>query len=164
MKFGQLMIAACLMGTATAAAAQSTTVRGSAAIYARARSVSTLALGSYSVAGANVGSLTNSRVGGASITAQGGNQVLIAAAPYSRVRSYVGAVNGANYSGTVSANGSTRNVIGLGLRPGSNLCVAVGSVGPGGRSAAGSTGTVIVYDIGFWRRTRVRIGNSGQVC
>lgn len=140
-------------------------ISGNATAVASSGSNNAVSLGWGSQAANSTGSIHSSRVGGdASARGSSRSQTSVALAPMSRARTFVGSIRGASTAGSASASGSAGHVAAIALRPGTDVCAAVGSVGRGGRRARASVGSVVAYDFGLWRRTKVRVGNSGTVC
>lgn len=150
---------------ASAAAADPVRIDGNATTSASTRSSTAVSAGWGTQASNSTGSIHASRIGGnATARGSGGTQTSIALGVGSRARTYVGSIRGVRTGGAASATGSARSVTAIALRPGTDVCASVGSVGRGGRRASAAVGHVVAYDFGLWRRTKVRVGNSGAVC
>lgn len=151
---------ACLMAKGSAIV-----VRGNVSLASSAGTTTSIALSHGALASTSTGSVTNAHIGGSlKTTASAGAQTAVAISPYARARTFVGSVDGVSTGRSVRANGSVRSITAIAARPGSSVCASIGSVGAGGGSASGHAGNVLVYDFGFWRKTRYRQGNSGVVC
>ncbi|MEY4720425.1 MAG: hypothetical protein RIQ46_150 [Pseudomonadota bacterium] len=159
-----MLIAAAALA-ASPALADPVSIGGNATTSASTRSSTAVSAGWGTRATNSTGSIHASRIGGnAAASGSAGSQTSIALGTGSRARTYVGSIRGANTGGSASARATARSVTAIALRPGTDVCAAIGSVGRGGSRAAAAVGSVVAYDFGLWRRTRVRVGNSGSVC
>jgi|JI8StandDraft_2_1071088.scaffolds.fasta_scaffold07756_6 Zn ribbon nucleic-acid-binding protein len=148
-----------------AAQAQAIDVDGDVYLEANTGNSTAVAIGYRTRATNDAGSLISSRVrGNARARGSSRNQMAVAVGFGSSARTSIGTIANANTRGSASANGSARSATALSFAPGSSTCLAVGSVGRGGSRGSGHVGTAMVYDFGLFRRTRVRVGTSGQVC
>ncbi len=140
-------------------------VRGNADMQANTGTSIAVGIGPGTRATNETGSIFGSRIGGdARANGASRSQIAVAVGYRSRARTSIGTISDADTRGSARANGSARSATALSFAPGSSTCLAVGSVGRGGSRASGHVGTAIVYDFGLFRRTRVRVGTSGQVC
>lgn len=132
------------------------------------RAQTALVVGTNSESHNRAGVVRNSAIGGnARVRSSGGVQTALAFGYGGKADTKVGTVENANIRGSADVTGVAKSATALSMMPGSKTCVSVGSVGPGSYGSVRTTaavGSVIAYNLGFFRRTRVNVGSVGRPC
>lgn len=128
----------------------------------QAGNIQSVSIGTFSTATVINGGIVGDRRGPVQANGRANRATALALGAGSRATVMVGSVIGDG--GGASASGSVRSATALAAGLGGRACVAVGTVGQGGSRARGAAGNVVAYDLGFFRRTRVRVGTSGHTC